>query len=197
VLSDLTDLRGAAAYAALTDLERLAALSPESPSLSDRAALAAAAQVRFRRYHAALGRLGPSSDPAEAMAPAVPLVDEARRRLDTGDWWEGLLTACLSAPLTDDLFGALLGDAPADGVATVSDQIDEGSEQAETWAAERVRAAAGSDPALAARLALWGRRLVGELIVLANRLDEERYPELAERLVGRHNRRLADLGLGT
>jgi len=80
---------------------------------------------------------------------------------------------------------------------------------------ERVRAAIAADPRVAGRLALWGRRLVGEALsqaqrVAANRdalthlltgtvdrpgMDLAAISRMFSRLVENHTRRMANLGL--
>jgi tRNA-(MS[2]IO[6]A)-hydroxylase (MiaE)-like len=183
VLADLTETRAAAAYAALIEIERLAALLVSAPGLADRIALTDVIAQRHARFRDVLDRYA-AHDPREGMASAGPALDDARRRVEPMDWWEGLAVAALSAPLTDELFAALTGDDASSEPA--SDAV---------WAAERLRAAIGEDPVLAARLALWGRRLVGEAIVLARAFGGERYRELAEQLAASHARRLDELGL--
>ena len=55
------------------------------------------------------------------------------------------------------------------------------------FAVDRVRAAIEADPRLAGRLALWGRRLVGEALSQAQRVAAER-DALAALLVGGRRR---------
>jgi hypothetical protein len=207
VLAELTDSRAAAAYAALVEVERLAALLVSASELADRITLAGVIAQRHARFRDVLDRYA-VHDPQQGMASAAPPLDDARRRVESGDWWEGLAVVALSAPLTDELFAALTGDdTSVDDTADVPDtdtDVDPGigidnaytaSDPAARWAATRLRAAIGNDPILAARLALWGRRLVGEAIVLARVFGGERYRELAETLAARHARRLEELGL--
>jgi hypothetical protein len=182
VLADLTESRAAAVYAALTELERLAALIPAAPGLADRMAVADVISARHARYRELLDTFGDVHDLRPEMAEAAPALDEARRRVATEEWWEGLAAAALCAPLTDELFSALLDhdDEPVEVVP---------------WASHRLRAALGGDPTLTARIALWGRRLIGEAIVLCREFGGERYTELADRLAASHARRLTELGL--
>ena len=200
MLADLTETRAAAAYAALVEIERLAALLPSAPVLADRIALADVIAQRHTRFRAVLDRYA-ARDPQEGMASAAPAVDDARRRVEARDWWEGLAVVALSTPLTDELFAALTGDdssfaAAPDSAAPGAASSDLATaDPAASWAAERLHAAIDEDPILAARLALWGRRLVGEAVVLARVFGAERYRELAERLVAGHARRLDELGL--
>jgi hypothetical protein len=234
VLADLTESRAAATYAALTEIERLAALIPAAPVLADRMAVADVISQRYGRYRELLEEFEGGRGRQSAMAQAAPAIDEARRRVEPGDWWEGLAAVALCAPLTDELFGALLGgdavvfdgaaafdeaealddaeltdealEVPADAVAPAdlvlasavsADAVVDAVlvDGAARWAAQRLHAAIDGDPVLAARIALWGRRLVGEAIVLCREFGGERYPELADRLAANHVLRLAGLGL--
>ena len=184
VPADLTESRAAAAaYAALVEVERLAALLAAARELADRMAVAAVIAQRNARLRDALDRYA-APDPQEGMASVAPPLDDARQRVEPADWWEGLAVVALSAPLTDELFAAL-----------TSDDANADADHTTHWAADRLRAAIGEDPVLAARLALWGRRLVGEVIVLARVFGGDRYRELAEFLAARHATRLDELGL--
>ena len=192
----------AAAYAALTELERVNELAANAPGLAERRALADTAAWRYELYQVALARLG-GAEPVEAMAPAAGALDDARRRLRTADWWEGLAASNLGAALSDDLFRALTArDAVQDGAVpdgAVPDGAAETAGPAEsaepTWVQLRLSEAVREDPALAARLSLWSRRVVGEAIVLAREFGGDGYPELAARLAANHENRMAALGL--
>ncbi len=199
--ADLTQSRASALYAALAEVERLAALLPMAPELSDRMAVTELLAVRHARYKALLDGFYGAGDLQQRMSSAAPAVDDARSRSTTGDWWEELATIALCAPLTDELFAALLtadggavGDAAkGDGAADIATSTREAD--AYTWPVKQLRAAAEADDKLAARLALWSRRLVGEAIVLARVFGGDRYPELANLLAANHARRLAELAL--
>jgi hypothetical protein len=191
VLADLTETRAAATCAALAEIERLAALIPAAPQLSDRMALADLVARRYARYRALLESAESVRDPRSGMAAASPALDEARLRVSTGEWWEGLAAVALCAPLTDELFGALVGEAavPADEAS------DAAADAAVQWATDRLRTALAEDAVLAARIAMWSRRLVGESIVLARVFGGERYAELADALAVGHLRRVTELGV--
>lgn len=210
MLADLTESRGAAAaYAALIEFERLAALLPLAPRLTDRIDLARMIAQRHEQCGELLERLRDAAPSQAVMTALTALIDDARRRVESSDWWEALATAALSAPLTDELFAAFSAKGPADlqseasvAVEPSNERADEGDEATgpdtqtpQQWAMQRLRTALGEDPVLAARIAMWGRRLVGEVIVLAREFGGDEYPDLANRLATSHARRLADLGL--
>ncbi len=201
MLADLTKSpAGAAIYAALAELERLAALLPLAPGLADRMGVAEVIAQRHERYRELLGRFGEAGDPQSAMAAAAPALDDARRRVESTDWWEALAATLLGAALTDELFEILVGGPSGAAVAAEPERAGEASAGVdanadEAWATRRLRAALAEDAMLAARIAMWGRRLVGEAIVLAREFGGERYPELADKLSVSHARRLENLGL--
>jgi len=198
VLPDLTESSaGAAAYAALAEFERLTALLPLAPGLADRMAVAEVIAQRYARYRELLERAGGAGDPQPAMTAAAPAIEDARRRVESEDWWQALAAAVLGGALTDELFEIMLGDRAeaAEPEQEGAASADVEAKAADAWAAQRLRAALADDPVLAARIAMWGRRLVGEAIVLAREFGGERYPELADRLAASHARRLEDFGL--
>lgn len=198
MLPDLTESSaGAAAYAALAEFERLTALLPLAPGLADRMAVAEVIAQRHERYRELLERFGGAADPQPGMLAAAPAIEDARRRVEPEDWWQALAAAVLGGALTDELFEIMLGGrAEAGEPAQDGDaSADVEAKAADAWATQRLRAALADDPVLAARIAMWGRRLVGEAIVLAREFGGERYPELADRLAASHARRLEDLGL--
>jgi hypothetical protein len=144
---------GASAYAALVEWENYGRLAALAPGLADRIAVADASAAALGRYRAALGRLiEADQDPAAGMAGSVRFVDAARARVAPSTWWEALVVAVVWVPLVDVLATGTDPAAPADR---------------DGWAVWRLREAMEADPALAALLVLWGRRLGGEAIALA------------------------------
>ncbi len=218
MLADLTKSPATAAvYAALAEFERLAALLPLAPGLADRMAVAEVIAKRHERYRDLLARVGSVEGERGGMTAVAAPIDDARRRVESTDWWEALATVALSTPLTDELFELLL-DEQSDSDASAGDggsaanagedagpaadddagggaAADAGGTDPAAWAMRRLQAALDEDPVLSARVAMWGRRLLGEAIVLAREFGGERYPGLADRLAANHARRLGELGL--
>ena len=131
---------GDAAYQALADFERWAALGASAAGLADRLAAADSAAAAHRRLAA-----GP--------APSAPdqRLDEAERRVRPGDWWEALAKAYHWQRLSAQAYGVELDPEP------------------QRWAAERL-AEASHRQAVADRLTLVERRLAGEALVLRHAL---------------------------
>jgi tRNA-(MS[2]IO[6]A)-hydroxylase (MiaE)-like len=180
-LRSVTEVTGAGAYAALLEFERITRMIPIAPELPDRIELAGVAAGRQTAFQAALDRSGP-------VEATFPQLDEAMRRTEPRDWWEGLIAVCLWSPLLREVFAT---DFAADLSAGEDLPGPLGIDAA--WAESRLRPAVEGDPTLAARLLLQGRRLVGAAIVLAREFSGDRYPEQAERLAEAHTRRLRAL----
>ncbi|MCA1679609.1 MAG: ferritin-like domain-containing protein [Actinobacteria bacterium] len=177
------DLLGVLAYGELTAFERLASDARLAPTISDKAALATMAAAEFGHFTQLrdhLTKLG--IDPEEAMAPFVGPIDEFHDTTDPNDWLEGLIKAYVGDGLATDFYrevSAFVQDADTRSLVL---EVLADTGQAE-FAVTRVREATTEDPALAGRLALWARRLVGEALLQAQRVAVER-DALTELLVG-------------
>jgi len=214
VASDgLTDLFGLLAYAELVAFFNLSGDAELASSLEDKAALgemAVAEFAHFRALHGELTRMG--AVPEQAMQPFVEPLNAFHARTAPADWLEGLVKAYVGDGFAADFYRAVAEVLEPDARALVLEVL------ADTGHAEfvtaRVRAAIEADPAVAGRLALWARRLVGEALAQAHLVAAER-PPLARLVVGAagasggqgdigrmfadlidaHDRRLASLGL--
>jgi hypothetical protein len=170
------------AYAELVAFFRLSDDAALAPSLDDKAALgrmAVAEFSHFERIHAELERLGADAD--LAMQPFTGSIDAFHVRTAPADWLEGLVKAYVGDGFAADFYraAAVVLD-PQRRTLVLEVLADTGHAQ---FAVERVRAAVDADPAVAGRLALWARRLVGEALGEAQRVAAER-PPLARLLVG-------------
>ncbi|MCU1672463.1 MAG: hypothetical protein JWN77_576 [Frankiales bacterium] len=177
------DLLGVLAYGELTAFERLASDARLAPSIADKAALATMAAAEFGHYrqlHDHMVALG--ADPEKAMAPFVAAVDEFHDTTDPNDWYEGLIKAYVGDGLATDFYREVSAFIPDEPTRLLVLEVLADTGQAE-FAVSRVREATAADPALAGRLALWARRLVGEALLQAQRVAVER-EALIELLVG-------------
>lgn len=177
------DLLGVLAYGELTAFERLASDARLAPTIADKTALATMAAAEFAHFTQLrdhLVKLG--IDPEEAMAPFVGPLDEFHDTTDPSDWLEGLIKAYVGDGLATDFYrevAAFVQDEDTRGLVL---HVLADTGQAE-FAVSRVREAIDDDPAMAGRLALWARRLVGEALLQAQRVAVER-DALTELLVG-------------
>jgi hypothetical protein len=185
------DLLGALAYGQLTAFSRLATDADLAPTLSAKAELAGMAVAEFGYFEALAERLRTiGADPEAAMEPFVAPIDAFHERTAPSTWLESLVKAYVGDGIATDFYreiSAFLDPGTHDLVTRVA----AGSGQAE-FAVREVRAAIAADPRVAGRLALWGRRLVGEALSQAQRVAADR-DGLASLLVGSPERPGADL----
>jgi hypothetical protein len=169
----VVDLLAALAYSELSAFERLAEDATMAPTLADKAAIAAMASAEFGHFQTLADRLALlSTDPFEAMAPFRRAVDEFHRHTTPKDWLEGLIKAYVGDGLAADFYREVAAYVDADTRRLIVDTLaDTGHSQ---FAVERVRAAIAADPRVAGRLALWGRRLMGEALSQAQLVAAER-----------------------
>ena len=187
----VVDLLGALAYGELTAFSRLAADAEMAPSPPAKAALARVAVAEFQHYEALTARLGEmGADPHVAMEPFIAPIDGFHDRTRPTGWLEGLVKAYVGDGIAADFYREI--SAYVDPwTQTLVRSVLEDVGQAE-FAVRSVREAIEADPRIAGRLALWGRRLVGEALSQSQRVAVER-DALASLLVGGINRSGADL----
>lgn len=210
----LTTLVGLAAYTELAAFGLLASRSVDAPDLAARQTLAAAAGESLGRQRRLLDLVvGPGvGGAAEVMAPFDGALADFDARTTPSSWAEGLLKSVVGLGVAQDLCRELAAGLPAgaeDFRAAVGDP------RADDDATAVLAAATRSDDVLAARLALWGRRVVGEalglvpvllaahppLAALASRAGEAADGDtpvqawLVSRLTAEHTRRMDRLGL--
>jgi tRNA-(MS[2]IO[6]A)-hydroxylase (MiaE)-like len=176
------DLLGLLAYAELVAFFRLSDDAALAPSLSDKAALGEMAVAEFGHFQLLrdqITRMG--SIPERAMLPFVGALDAFHARTAPSNWLEGLVKAYVGDGFAADFYRAVAELLDPQTRQLVLDVLaDTGHAD---FVTSRVRAAIDADPAVAGRLALWARRLVGEGLAQAHRVAAERAP-LARLLVG-------------
>ncbi len=178
----VVDLLGAMAYGELTAFSRLAADAEMAPTLPDKAALGRQAVSEFRHYEllgARVQQLG--ADVTAAMQPFVAAVDSFHDRARPSGWLEGLMKAYVGDGIAADFYrevAAYLDPATRDLVLEVVEDLGEAD-----FVVRTVREAIAATPSVGGRLALWGRRLVGEALSQAQRVAAER-DALSNLLIG-------------
>lgn len=211
----VVDLLGVISYGEISAFERLAEDAKLAPTLPDKLALATMAGVelgKVQQLHDRLRDLG--ADPFEAMTPFRVAIDSFHRHTAPSDWLEGLVKAFVGDGLANDFYreiAAFLDPDTRDLV--VSSLADDGGHAA--FVVDRVRGLIAQDPTLAGRLALWGRRLMGEALTQAQRVAADRdsltalltgtvdrpgldlaaLARMFARLTERHQERMGELGL--
>lgn len=169
----VVDLLGALAYGELTGFERLATDSRFAPTVADKSALAAMAVAEFGHFRLLRERLHDLGvDPEAAMAPFVGPLDAFHDLTAPSDWLEGLMKAYVGDGIATDFYREVSVYVDAGTRALVLEVLADTGHAA--FAVDRVRAAIRAEPAVSGRLALWGRRLVGEALTQAQRVAVER-----------------------
>jgi hypothetical protein len=211
----VVDLLGAISYGEISAFERLAEDATLAPSLEDKVAIAGMASLQFSRVaplHERIRALG--ADPFAAMAPFREALDLFHEHTAPSDWWESLIKAYVGDGLADDFYREIAAYLDADTRDLVIASVEDASA---AFVVERVRAAIAADHRLGGRLALWGRRLMGEALTQAQRVAAERdalsallaggvdrpgldlaaIGRMFTRLTDRHAERMSELGLSS
>jgi len=189
----VVDLLSVLAYGELSAFQRLAADSAMAPTIGDAGALAAMAAAEhrhFERLRDRLVRLG--ADPEQSIRPFVAAIDGFHLHTAPSDWLESLVKAYVGDGIGADFYREISVFLEPDDRALVM-EVCEDLGQSE-FVVETVRAAIVDDPSVAGRLALWGRRLMGEALSQAQRVAAER-DALTEFLVGGLGSAAADVDL--
>lgn len=210
----VVDLIAVLAYGELTAFERLAADAAMAPTIDDKAAIAGMATAEYRHFLVLRDRLlDLGVVPEEAMSPFRRAYEEFHTHTAPSDWLEGLVKAYVGDGIGTDFYREIANFVDEDTRALVISVCDDLGQS--EFIVDRVRAAINEDPRVGGRLALWGRRLVGEALSQAQRVAAERDAlstllvggvdrpgtDLAEigrmlaRLTDNHARRMAALGL--
>ena len=194
---------GQAAYIQLDFFESLSRAVATAPTLVAKEGLSAAAGVALRKHHdliAELRRL--DVEPEAVMAPFAPATDRLGESTAGADWYELLLGIHVTSGMLDDYFSRLAEGLPVELGTRVRAILHE--EGAGGVLETELRAAIAAQPGLADRLALWGRSIVGDTLLIArsalrasdsaDRLGERVEPVFTE-LIAEHTRRMDALGL--
>ena len=162
-LAAVIDLLGVIAYGEISAFERLAEDAQMAPGLEDKADIARMASTEFGHFERLRERLVElGADPFEAF----------HDRTAPADWLEGLVKAYVGDGLAADFYREVAAFLDADTRTLIVESLADAGQS--EFVVDRVRRAIAADPRVGGRLALWGRRLMGEALSQAQRVAAER-----------------------
>lgn len=191
----ILELIGLCAYGEISACERLAEDAAMAPDLSTKAeilAMLAAEHDHFVKLRDRLIEMG--EDPYPFMENFADIFDRFHRQTSPSDWLEGLVKAYVGDGLAADFYREIAAFLDPETRELVLETLS-GTGHSE-FVIGAVRGAIESDPRSGGRLALWGRRLMGEALSQAQMVVAER-DALSIVLVGGVDRPGMDLaGIG-
>ena len=210
------DLLGAIAYGELSAFERLVEDGKMAPGIDDKIAIGAMATAEFAHLQKLVGRLEElGADPGESMQAFRASFDAFHAHTAPSDFYEGLIKAYVGDGLAADFYVEIAAFLDAGTRQLIVDSLADAGHA--DFVVDRVRRAIEQDHRVGGRLALWGRRLMGEALSQAQRVAAERdslaallaggvdrpgmdlaaLSRMFSRLTENHAKRMAELGLAS
>ncbi|WP_431801267.1 ferritin-like fold-containing protein [Microbacterium sp. bgisy203] len=198
---DIDTYLGQAAYLQLGYFETLSELIAPTPELSHKEALslaAGSALVKHRDLVTLIRERG--DDPLDLMLPFREPLDAFRRETHGARPLETMLSVHVTAGMLDDFYLALSASYGMTGNRVA--QILHGGDRRAL--VDIVTEAIASDEEWRDLLSLWGRRLVGDTLLIArgalrpqtlDAAEEKRVEPVFTDLLAGHSRRMAEMGL--
>jgi hypothetical protein len=208
------DLLGILAYGELAAFERLAEDGRLAPTLVDKVHMATLAGRQIEHFDRVRARLAALDvDVMLAMQPFHAPFNAFHEYTKPKDWLEGLLKSYVGDGFANDFYREVAAFVDPETRSLVYDVLADESHA--DYVVKKVLAAISADRKVAGRLALWGRRLVGEALSQAQRVAAERdaltslltgtvdrpgmdlaaISRMFSRLIETHTQRMAKLGL--
>lgn len=199
---DVDTFLGQAAYLQLGYFETLTRLIRATPELDRKESLSKAAGAALTKHQALVGLIrARGGDPTELMLPFREQLDAFRRETLGARPPETMLTVHVTAGMLDDFYLALSASYGETGREVAQILRADHDRQA---IVDIVNATIDSDPEWRSLLALWGRRLVGDTLLVARAALRPHEPGTAQdrkvepvftELMAAHSRRMDAMGL--
>jgi hypothetical protein len=203
IAPDLLPYLGQAAYLQLEAFQTLSRVVTAVPDLPAKEGIGSAAGLtlgKFQGLVAEIRRQG--GDPTVVMRPFASAIDGFQTITTGADWQETLLGVHLTSGLLDDFFIRLAEGLSGDVGPRAAQLLGRDAGSAEIGRILQEQLAL--DPTLGSRLAMWGRRLVGDTVLVARSAlhgsgnatsDERRIEPVFTDVIAAHTRRMDALGL--
>ena len=199
---DIDTFLGQAAYLQLGFFETLSELIAVTPQLKHKESLSRAAGAALTKHEALVALIRErGDDPTDLMLPFREPLDAFRQATHGARPEETMLSVHLTAGMLDDFYLALSSSYGDTGrrVARIL-QADNDRHAI----VEIINATIASDPEWRWLLSLWGRRLVGDTLLVAraalkpttlDQLAEQKVEPVFTQLMAAHSRRMDDMDL--
>jgi len=199
---DVDTFLGQAAYLQLGYFETLSEMIASTPDLAHKEAISRAAGAALLKHRALVDLIRErGEDPTLTMAPFREPLDAFRDATHGVRPQETLLSVHITAGMLDDFYLAL-----SEGYGETGRRVARvlGSDDDRQAVVDILSDTIASDPEWASLLALWGRRLVGDTLLVARSALRDADAGVAERvepvftrLLAGHADRMAALGLAS
>ncbi|WP_018156709.1 ferritin-like fold-containing protein [Demetria terragena] len=167
------DVLGALAYGELVGFFAIVRDAEGAPEIGLRMRLAEVAVAEHSEYERLTGRISElGGDPEAVMEPFAESFDAWHQRTQPGSWHEGLMKVYTGNSLAADFYREIARYVDPETQQLVADVLGRGRHV--EFAAGRLREAITQDQKIAGRLALFGRRMVGEALTQAQQVAADR-----------------------
>jgi hypothetical protein len=203
IAPELLPYLGQAACVQLDAFQTLSRIVSAIGDLTTKETVSSAAGYALAKHQGLIAEIRRrGDDPAAVMLPFAGTIEIFRMRTMGADWRESLLGIYVSSGLLDDFFIRIAEGLPGDFGPRAAALL--GLESGQSDVARILQAEIERDPQLASRLAMWGRRLVGDTLLIARsglhhtadaEADEQHIEPIFTELIAAHTRRMDALGL--
>lgn len=198
---ELIPYLGQAAYLQLVIFQTLSGVVAQAPTLASKESVSRVAALSLAKHHGLIDEIvRTGAEPGATMQPYAASIDNFARVTAGADWHEMLVSSYVTAGLLDDFSKTLASNLQGDAASRISALL--AGDDGHILIASELSAAIAQNPVIAHRLAMWGRRLVGDTLLVARSAlntnshpDEARLEPIFSELIAAHTRRMDALGL--
>lgn len=167
------DLLGALAYGELVGFFTIVHDADDAPDIGLRMQLAEVAVSEYGEYQQLTTRIVElGGEPEKVMAPFAKSFDDWHQRTRPSSWLEGLMKIYTGNSMAEDFYREMAQYVDPQTRQLVAEVVGRGRHV--DFAATRLRDAIQQDAKVAGRLALFGRRMVGEALTQAQHVAADR-----------------------